>query len=87
MPLSKQDIEEIGKVVESKLVFVDQNVRELRRDVDGLREQIQSLTISLDRFLKQLADYKDEFIILKTEVDQIKKILKEKLGVDVLAQG
>jgi len=38
---------------------------------------------ALDQFLKRLTDSEDEFIIMKKCVNQIKTVLKEKLGVDL----
>ncbi|MEK9175221.1 MAG: hypothetical protein AAB795_01360 [Patescibacteria group bacterium] len=40
----------------------------------------------MGNFVKMMTDSKEEFIILKAEVDQIKKILKEKLGVEIILQ-
>lgn len=68
------------------LVIVERNIEELRNDVRGLREQIQQLTITLDNFVKMMTDYKEEFTILKAEVDQIKRVFKEKFGVEIAAQ-
>ena len=67
-------------------VNLQQDINEIKNDVRGLREQIQQLAITLDNFVKMMTDYKEEFIILKSEVDQIKRILKEKLGIDVAVQ-
>ena len=66
---------------------IDQRLGKIEYDISELRSEIRNLAVTLDNFVKMITDYKDEFIILKTEVDQIKKVLKEKLGVDILAQG
>lgn len=98
MSLTKQDLEEIGKVVDTRLspvrdemkigfVSVQQNIKEIKSDVEALREQIQSLTITLDKFLKRLTDREEGFAILKTEVDKIKSFLKEKFDVEIAAQS
>ena len=34
-----------------------------------------------------MTDYKDEFILLKGEVDKIKSFIKEKFGVEISIQG
>ncbi len=59
---------------------------EVRNEMSELRAQIQQLTVTLDHFLKRFIDFDDEFTILKAEVDLIKDILKEKLGVEVALQ-
>lgn len=98
MALTKQDLESIRGVVKTeikseistqldiKLAPIQKDIDELKQDVRGLREQIQQLTITLDNFVKIMTDFQEEFTILKAEVDQIKKILKEKLGVEVMLQ-
>ncbi|KKT41028.1 hypothetical protein A2W54_04305 [Candidatus Giovannonibacteria bacterium RIFCSPHIGHO2_02_43_13] len=96
MTLTKQDLDAIGKVVEKQInpivldvkelktdmVFVKQEIIEIKHDLSGLREQIQALTITLDKFLKRLTDHEEEFTILKSEMKQVKQVLKEKLGVE-----
>lgn len=100
MALTKQDLEAIGGVIDTKLapldgrfgalegrfVVFEHEIKEVKKDIGGLREQIQQLTTTLDNFVKMMTDYKEEFSILKAEMDQVKKILKEKLGVEVAVQ-
>lgn len=45
--------------------------------------KLDQLMTTLDRFLKRLTDSEDEFVIMKRDVNQIKAVLKEKLGVDL----
>jgi len=73
--------------IEKKLFAIEQDIKEIKNDLSGLREQIQQLAITLDNFVKMMTDYKEEFVILKAEVDQIKKVLKEKLGVEIAVQS
>ena len=86
MPLTKQDLEAIKEVIRtevgSDLVLLKQDVKEIKNDLNGLREQIQQLTISLDKFLKRLTDHEEEFTILKSEMKQVKQVIKEKLGIE-----
>ncbi|MDP2669209.1 MAG: hypothetical protein Q8P07_05255 [bacterium] len=93
MPLTKQDLDAIGGIVKKEvqlevapikvdLGLLKQEIREIKNDLSGLREQIQALTITLDKFLKRLTDHEEEFTILKSEMKQVKQILKEKLGVE-----
>ena len=70
----------------AQLKVMDGRLWELHNEVSELRAQIQKLTVTLDVFLKRLTDFDDEFTILKAEVDLIKDILKEKLGVEVALQ-
>ncbi|OGN15919.1 MAG: hypothetical protein A3C81_00120 [Candidatus Yanofskybacteria bacterium RIFCSPHIGHO2_02_FULL_46_19] len=90
MVLTKQDIEAIRGAVQfelqAELTPIRQGVQEIKHDVDGLREQIQQLAIILDNFVKMMTDYQEEFSILKAEVDQMKRVFKEKFGVEIAAQ-
>lgn len=76
-------IEKDIKEVKIDTAYLRQDLEEVKRDIRGLREQIQQLSITLDNFVKMMTDYQEEFTILKGEVDQIKKILKEKLGIEI----
>ena len=44
-------------------------------------EKLNSLTNTLDRFLKRLTDTEEEFVFMKHDVNRIKAVLREKLGV------
>ncbi len=84
LPIEK-DIKEV-KDDTAGIVYLRQDIEEIKRGIGGLREQIQRLAITLDNFFKMMTDYQEEFAILKGEIDQIKKILKEKLGVEIAIQ-
>ena len=98
MALTKQDLENIREVVktevksevsaqfDAKFDPLLVRIEHIEKDVRGLREQIQQLAITLDNFVKMMTDYKEEFTILKAEMDQIKKVLQEKLGVTIAVQ-
>lgn len=82
MTLTKQDLDSLRQDIKSDFVLVRQDIAELKSDIGGLRESIQSLTITLDKFLKRLTDHEEEFTILKAEMKQVKQVLKEKLGIE-----
>ena len=44
-------------------------------------EKLNSLTNTLDHFLKRLTDTEEEFVFMKHDVNRIKAVLREKLGV------
>ena len=47
-------------------------------------QKIDKLTTTLDRFLKRLTSIEDEFEIMKADINRLKKIIREKLGVEIL---
>lgn len=61
--------------------------QKVESEIGELRLEIRRLAVTLDNFVKMMTDYKEEFIILKGEVDQIKRILKQKLGVEIANQA
>jgi hypothetical protein len=48
-----------------------------------INRNIEKLTTTLDKFLKRMTDMEDEFTIMKHDLDRVKKVIREKLGVDL----
>ncbi len=48
-----------------------------------INKKFDKLTTTLDKFLKRLTDLEDEFEIMKHDINQLKKIIQEKLGVNL----
>ena len=44
-------------------------------------KSLDDLTKTLDRFLKRLTDMEEEFIFMKADLNRVKAVLREKLGV------
>ena len=63
------------------------DIKNLEKRIDSFDQKLDKLATTLDNFVKIMTDYKEEFIILKAEVDQIKSVLKEKFGIKIAAQG
>ena len=82
MALTKQDLDAIGKVVEKQLDPIVLDVKELKTDMVFVKQEIIEIKHDLDKFLKRLTDHEEEFTILKSEMKQVKQVLKEKLGVE-----
>lgn len=61
----------------------DEKFAEISKDTKEVKQAINQLAITLDKFLKRLADFNDEFDIIKAKVDKIEKILKIKLGISI----
>lgn len=70
-------------VFDAKLQIMEQHMDEKYAKEDS----VQQLSRTLDNFLKRLTDREEEFTLLKADVAQIKAVLKEKLGVEILIQG
>ncbi|MFZ2226306.1 MAG: hypothetical protein WA064_02810 [Candidatus Moraniibacteriota bacterium] len=50
-----------------------------------LKSDINNSQISLDGYVKAQEDFKQEFVIIKEEIRQIKRVFKQKLGVEIRA--
>ena len=89
--VTKKDLQEVASSIieavdfrfQKMEVHLDQRFSKLDSRISTLEESVNRLSITLDNFVKMMTDYKGEFTILKGEVDQIKRILKEKLGVEI----
>ena len=46
-------------------------------------QKFDKLITTLDKFLKRLTDTEDEFTIMKHDINRIKRVVKEKLGVSL----
>ena len=60
------------------LTAVDKRLERMER---RFMEKLNSLTNTLDHFLKRLTDTEEEFVYMKHDVNRIKAVLREKLGV------
>ena len=46
-------------------------------------EKFNKLTTTLDKFLKRLTDFEEEFEFLKKDLKRVKAVIREKLGVSL----
>jgi hypothetical protein len=52
---------------------------------EDLRIDINNVQTLIDGYVKAQEDFKQEFVVMKEEISQIKKALKEKLGLEIKA--
>lgn len=50
---------------------------------ERMNQKFDKLTITLDNFLKRTLDNEDEMEIMKLDIIRLKKVIKEKIGVDL----
>ena len=74
--------------LEKSMVGIEGGVGGLKRDIEEMEyrinQKIDRLVTTLDGFLKRLTDTEDEFTIMKADINRMKKVIKEKLGVDLV---
>ena len=85
--LTRLDIEEllnaqtltILSAVDERMSVRDKKMEQMEMRIN---RKIDRLTTTLDKFLKRMTDMEDEFEIMKHDINQLKKIIQEKLGVN-----
>lgn len=99
--VTRNDLEEqLGEQAKIIIGAVDsllsEHKAELKKDIGSVREElyvvrdelkkdINNVQILIDGYVKAQEDFKQEFVIIKEEVKQIKQILRDKLGVEIRA--
>jgi len=63
------------------LTAVDEKIKAL--DLK-FTEKFDKLTTTLDNFLKRMTDIEQEFAMIREDIKRVKKVIKEKLGVDII---
>jgi len=82
-PILKEVEKLLGQQTNVILSAVDNKIQKLEKGMDRLDDSMNELKNTLDKFLKRLTDFDDEFKIVKARVNKIEKILQEKLGVTI----
>jgi hypothetical protein len=74
--------ERVAKLLNSQTLVILSAVDEkLQRSEDRVNQKIEKLVMAIDRFLKKTTDLEDEFEIMKFDINRLKKVVREKLGV------
>jgi ABC-type phosphate transport system auxiliary subunit len=70
--------------------FVAQNIalsaamdKRLAKLEERFMQKLNSLTNTLEKFLQRMTDMEEEFVFMKHDVNRIKAVLREKLGVTI----
>lgn len=80
--LTKKEIESL--LSQQTMIILNAVDDKLKRMEIRLGQKIDRLTTTLDKFLKRLTDIEDEFEIMKADINRLKKVIREKLGVELL---
>ena len=77
-------LEDIDKLLAQQTVVILSAVDEkLKKTELSINRKIDRLTTTLDGFLKRLTAAEDEFTVMKLDINRMKRVIKEKLGVDL----
>jgi hypothetical protein len=75
--ITKSDLEGQTQII---LAALDRRLTEVK---DELKHDINNVQTLIDGYVKAQEDFKQEFVIMKEEIKQMKKIIKDKLGLEV----
>ena len=74
--------------IDKRFELTDKRFELIEKRIDKMEERINKkidrLTTTLDKFLKRMSDIEDELKIMKADINRLKKIISEKLGVEIL---
>ena len=70
----------ILSAVDEKISKLEKRIAKLEIKVD---KRFDQLVTALDKFLKRLATIEDEFEVMKLDLNRVKKVIREKLGVEL----
>jgi predicted nucleic acid-binding Zn-ribbon protein len=84
-------LKDIEKLLNSQtlvvLSAVDKKIQglemRLQQSENRINQKLDNLVTTLDKFLKRMTDLEDEFAAMKNDINRMKKILREKLGVNL----
>ncbi len=62
------------------LIEVDRKMEKMEIRIN---KKFDKLVTTLDKFLKKMTDMEDEFTIMKMDINRVKQVIKDKLGVDL----
>jgi len=82
--LKKQNHEIEGLLSQQTIIILNAVEKKIEKTEEKINKKFDKLINTLDVFLKRLTDTEDEFVIMKAEINKMKEIIKEKLGVEVL---
>jgi hypothetical protein len=78
--LTQKEVERL--LSQQTIVILNAVEKKLEKTELRISQKIDCLTTTLDKFLKRLTDIEKEFEIMKADINRLKKVIKEKLGVE-----
>ena len=76
-------LNKIGEDINIIKANVQEGFEEAKRERAELKTRINDTYNAVDGFIKVVTKLEQEFTIMKKDVDKIKEVIKEKLGVDL----
>lgn len=71
--------------IKSQVGLVNTDIKEIKKQLKETNARVDKTYNLIDRYLKAQEDFIQEFSILKAEIAKIKKVIKDKLGIEIRA--
>ena len=84
-PHQQLTLRETEKLLNNQTLVILSAVEEkLEKSEERINQKIERLIDTLDKFLKRTTDLEEEFELMKHDLNRIKRIVQEKLGVELI---
>src|SRR3989339_2056947 len=83
---TKSDIKGVKDDLDSKFLVLKTDIQDVKKDVEGLREAIQSMMVSVDNLAKVISDLRLEYAAISTQLTRHERWIKqiaEKVGLNL----
>jgi len=77
------DIKAIKADIAVNKTIIQEGFEEAKKERAELKTRINDTYNAVDGFIKIVTKLEQEFTIMKKDIDRIKEVIKEKLGVDL----
>ena len=82
--LKNEIVKEVKQLLAEQTVVILNAVDEKIKALDlKFSQKMDDLTTSLDNFLKRMTDIETEFTMMQHDINRMKKVIREKLGVEL----
>lgn len=72
-----------GKLATTEINILSAVDKKLAKMEMRINQKIERLTTTIDKFLKRLNVIEDEMEVIKLDISRLKKVVQEKLGVEL----
>ena len=82
--IKDQIVKEVkGLLAEQTAIILDAVDQKIKSLDLSFNQKLDNLITTLDSFLKRMTDMEEEFTMMRHDLSRVKKVIKEKLGVDL----
>lgn len=85
----KKDIKDVRDDLDSKFIVLKADIQDVKKDVEGLREAIQGMMVSIDNLAKVISDLRLEYAAITHQLNRHESWIKqiaEKVGINLVME-